>query len=222
MVLKDIRFIVLRSCPKHSTGEEELWMLDLGFLLFCTFLISFSLHSFLFKNLQDWTLKEDDPIPAGNQWPSGGGVSNWKVFRVSNGPGACLFIAKARVTSASTASFRDNHNIYDTCRPRLSLTLLCFKGIRSCPGLSATVRVRRWRLPGYHRQKTLRRENVKDPTGTTSSPGGFWRILFFWAKADQTENTKLHSKHWMWCAVLRWLCHAFTRAPWEPYLTIWE
>ena len=31
-------------------------MVDLGFLLFYTFLISFSFHSFLFKNLQDWTL----------------------------------------------------------------------------------------------------------------------------------------------------------------------
>ena len=31
-------------------------MVDLGFLLFCTFIISFSFHSFLFKNLQDRTL----------------------------------------------------------------------------------------------------------------------------------------------------------------------
>ena len=31
-------------------------MVDLGFLLFYTFLISFSFHSFLFKNLQAWTL----------------------------------------------------------------------------------------------------------------------------------------------------------------------
>ena len=31
-------------------------MVDLGFLLFYTFLVSFSFHSFLFKNLQDWTL----------------------------------------------------------------------------------------------------------------------------------------------------------------------
>ena len=31
-------------------------MVDLGFLLFYTFLISFSFHRFLFKNLQDWTL----------------------------------------------------------------------------------------------------------------------------------------------------------------------
>ena len=31
-------------------------MVDLGFLLFWTFLISFSFHSFLFKNLQGWTL----------------------------------------------------------------------------------------------------------------------------------------------------------------------
>ena len=34
---------------EHSTGEEELWMVDLGFPLFYTFLISFSFHSFLFK-----------------------------------------------------------------------------------------------------------------------------------------------------------------------------
>ena len=31
-------------------------MVDLGFLLFYTFLVSFSFHSFLFKNLQDRTL----------------------------------------------------------------------------------------------------------------------------------------------------------------------
>ena len=31
-------------------------MVDLGFLLFYTFLISFPFRSFLFKNLQDWTL----------------------------------------------------------------------------------------------------------------------------------------------------------------------
>ena len=31
-------------------------MVDLGFLLFYTFLVSFSFHGFLFKNLQDWTL----------------------------------------------------------------------------------------------------------------------------------------------------------------------
>ena len=29
-------------------------------------------------------------------------------FKVSNGPAPCLFLAKARATSASTASFRDN------------------------------------------------------------------------------------------------------------------
>ena len=36
----------------HSTSKNKLWMVDLGFLLFYTFLISFSFHSFLFQNLQ--------------------------------------------------------------------------------------------------------------------------------------------------------------------------
>ena len=40
----------------HSTRKNELWMVDLGFLLFYTFLISFSFHGFLVTNLQDWTL----------------------------------------------------------------------------------------------------------------------------------------------------------------------
>ena len=80
----------------------------------------------------------------------------------------------------------------ESCGPRLSLALLCFKGIHSsCPGLSATARVRRWRQPGYHQQKTLRRENVKDSTGTTSSPGigGF----FFWAEGCQ-DTSKIWQK----------------------------
>ena len=46
MVLEAISFAQLAS-------TNELWMVDLGFLLFYTFLISFSFHSFLFKNLQD-------------------------------------------------------------------------------------------------------------------------------------------------------------------------
>ena len=53
MVLEDILSIVLRSCPGTALAQNELWMVDLGFLLFYTFLISFSFHSFLFKNLQD-------------------------------------------------------------------------------------------------------------------------------------------------------------------------
>ena len=46
---------------------------------------------------------DDDPLPAGNLLSGGG----W----VSNVPGACLFLAKARATSASTASFRDNEGL---------------------------------------------------------------------------------------------------------------
>ena len=56
MVLEDILSIVLPNCPSTALAQNELWMVDLGFLLFYTFLISFSFHSFLFKNLQDWTL----------------------------------------------------------------------------------------------------------------------------------------------------------------------
>ena len=49
--------LFLSNTVFHSkTFNYELWMLDLGFLLFYTFLISFSFHGFLFKNLQDWTL----------------------------------------------------------------------------------------------------------------------------------------------------------------------
>ena len=56
MVLEDILSIVLPNCPSTVLAQNELWMVDLGFLLFYTFLISFSFHGFLFKNLQDWTL----------------------------------------------------------------------------------------------------------------------------------------------------------------------
>ena len=56
MVLEDMLSIVLPNCPSTVLAQNELWMVDLGFLLFCTFLISFSFRSFLFKNLQDWTL----------------------------------------------------------------------------------------------------------------------------------------------------------------------
>ena len=63
--------------------------------------------------------EDDDRLPAGNlfsggargtrgdrTWPARGGGegSNWKV---SGLPMVCLFLAKARATSASTASFRD-------------------------------------------------------------------------------------------------------------------
>ena len=56
MVLEDILSIVLPNCPSTVLAQNEFWMVDLGFLLFYTVLISFSFHSFLFKNLQDWTL----------------------------------------------------------------------------------------------------------------------------------------------------------------------
>jgi len=64
--------------------------------------------------------EDDDRLPAGNLFSGGargdqGGIepgpargggegSNWKV---SGLPMVCLFLAKARATSASTASFRD-------------------------------------------------------------------------------------------------------------------
>ena len=62
--------------------------------------------------------EDDDPLPA-RKSPLGGRSGGTRAglnlglpgkggsFRVSNGPGACLFLAKARATSASTASFRD-------------------------------------------------------------------------------------------------------------------
>ena len=42
-----------------------------------------------------------------SQGGGGGGRVQLESFRVSNSPGACLFRAKARTTSASTASFRE-------------------------------------------------------------------------------------------------------------------
>ena len=68
--------------------------------------------------------EDDDPLPAGNLLSGGtrggsnlglpgrgGGEGRGSVyfesFRVSNGPGACLFLAKARATSASRASLRE-------------------------------------------------------------------------------------------------------------------
>ena len=62
--------------------------------------------------------EDDDPLPAGNLLSGGargdqGGIEPGPGGRgggltgKSNGPGACLFLAKARATSAGTASFRD-------------------------------------------------------------------------------------------------------------------
>ena len=59
MVLEDILSIVLPNCPSTALAQMNFgWsILDSYFsILFYTFLISFSFHSFLFKNLQDWTL----------------------------------------------------------------------------------------------------------------------------------------------------------------------
>ena len=59
MVLEDILSIVLPNCPSTALAKMNFeWsILDSYFSnLFYTFLISFSFHSFLFKNLQDWTL----------------------------------------------------------------------------------------------------------------------------------------------------------------------
>ena len=54
--------------------------------------------------------EDDDPLPAGNLLSGGiGGDQGARGgdFKVSTGPAPCLFLAKARATSASTASFRD-------------------------------------------------------------------------------------------------------------------
>ena len=59
MVLEDILSIVLPNCPSTALAKLNFgWsILDSYFSnLFYTFLISFSFHSFLFQNLQDWTL----------------------------------------------------------------------------------------------------------------------------------------------------------------------
>ena len=66
--------------------------------------------------------EDDDPLPAGNLLSGGiGGDQGARGgdFKVSTGPAPCLFLAKARATSASTASFRDmwnfdTHNILST------------------------------------------------------------------------------------------------------------
>ena len=50
---------------------------------------------------------EDDEGTGGNE-PGPARVVQLESFRISNAPGACLFLAKARATSASTDSFRDN------------------------------------------------------------------------------------------------------------------
>jgi hypothetical protein len=59
MVLEDILSIVLRSCPSTALGRNNFGcsILDSHYsMLFYTFLLSFSFDSFLFQNLQDWTL----------------------------------------------------------------------------------------------------------------------------------------------------------------------
>ena len=54
MILKDILSLVLRSCPGTALAKIIFGcsILDSYFSI----LFSSSLHSFLFKNLQDWTL----------------------------------------------------------------------------------------------------------------------------------------------------------------------
>ena len=61
--------------------------------------------------------EDDDPPPARNLLSGGtregsnlglpGDGVQLESFRVSNGPGVCLFLARTRATSASTASFRE-------------------------------------------------------------------------------------------------------------------
>ena len=51
--------------------------------------------------------EDDDPLPAWNLLSRGGSnLGLPESFRVSNSPAPCLFLAKARATSASTSSFR--------------------------------------------------------------------------------------------------------------------
>ena len=57
--------------------------------------------------------EDDDPLPAWNLLsgearggPGGSNLGLPESFRVFNSPAPCLFLAKARATSASTASFR--------------------------------------------------------------------------------------------------------------------
>ena len=54
MVLEDILSIVLPNCPSTALAQMNFgWSILDSYL---DFLISFSFHGFLFKNLQDWTL----------------------------------------------------------------------------------------------------------------------------------------------------------------------
>ena len=56
LVLVDILSIVLRTCAGTALANMNFGWSILGSYSFYTFLLSFSFHSFLFKNLQDWTL----------------------------------------------------------------------------------------------------------------------------------------------------------------------
>ena len=54
------------------------------------------------RRVEGWSRGPGGGIEPGPARGGGGGV--WlESFRVSNGPGACLFLAKARATSASTS-----------------------------------------------------------------------------------------------------------------------
>ena len=53
MALEDILSIVLRSCPGTALVRMNFGWKDLGFPLFSS---PFPFHSFLLKNLQEWTL----------------------------------------------------------------------------------------------------------------------------------------------------------------------
>ena len=56
MVLEDILSIVLPNCPSTVLAQMNFGWSILDSYFSVTFLISFSFHGFLFKNLQDWTL----------------------------------------------------------------------------------------------------------------------------------------------------------------------
>ena len=56
MLLEDILSIVLPNCPSPALAKMNFGWSILDSYFFWTFLISFSFHSFLFQNLQDWTL----------------------------------------------------------------------------------------------------------------------------------------------------------------------
>ena len=51
-----------------------------------------------------WNIENDDPVLAPNPW-SRGEAGGYKIesIKVFNGPGACLFLTKARATSATTS-----------------------------------------------------------------------------------------------------------------------